>query len=108
MRAVYNLLGLGQRARSVVSGEEGVRAKLERRQARLVLIASDAADSTKRDFTVRSAKYGVPCLVFGTKSDLGAAVGKSPRAVVALLDENLVRRIRELVTPEENNTKHRR
>ncbi|MDA8096803.1 MAG: 50S ribosomal protein L7 [Desulforudis sp.] len=101
MKKILQLLGLGQRARSVVSGDEGVRAKLERRQARLIIIAADAADSTTRDFTVLAKRFSVPCLVAETKTDLGAAVGKSPRAVVALLDDNLVNRILELKTPED-------
>ena len=97
MKAVFKLLGLGQRARSVVSGDEGVRAKLERHQARLVIVARDAAPATRRDFSVLSARYSVPCVEFGTKDELGAAVGKSPRAVIALLEENLARRVMQLL-----------
>jgi ribosomal protein L7Ae-like RNA K-turn-binding protein len=85
-----------------VSGDEGVRAKLERRQARLIIIATDAADSTRRDFSVLAKRLNVPYLISETKTDLGTAVGKSPRAVVALLDDNLVKRILELKTPEDD------
>ncbi|MBE0466756.1 MAG: ribosomal L7Ae/L30e/S12e/Gadd45 family protein, partial [Candidatus Desulforudis sp.] len=67
MKVVLKLLGLGQRARNVVSGDEGVRAKLERHQARLVIVARDAAPATRRDFSSLSARYSVPCVEFGTK-----------------------------------------
>lgn len=93
MNQVLKLLGLGQRARSVVSGDEGVRAKLERRQARLVIIATDAAPATQQDFSALSRRFGVPFVLFGAKAELGAALGKSPRAVLTILDQHLARRI---------------
>ncbi|MBO8128816.1 MAG: ribosomal L7Ae/L30e/S12e/Gadd45 family protein [Peptococcaceae bacterium] len=95
MKEILKLLGLGQKARSVTSGDEGVRAKLERRKVKLVIIASDAAASTKQDFSIMCRRYGVPYIVAGLKNELGAAIGKSPRAVVALLDKNLADKIRE-------------
>ncbi len=102
MNSVFKLLGLGQRARSVVSGDEGVRAKLERRQAKLVIIAGDAAPSTRNDFVALAKRFGVPYVVYGQKGELGAAVGKSPRAVLALLDENLTKRILSLLKQPED------
>jgi ribosomal protein L7Ae-like RNA K-turn-binding protein len=101
VKAVFKLLGLGQRARSVVSGDEGVRTKLERHQARLVIVARDAAPATRRDFSLLAARYSVPCVEFGTKDELGAAVGKSPRAVLALLEDNLARRVMRLLEASE-------
>lgn len=93
MEQVLKLLGLGQRARSLVSGDEAVRAKLERRQARLVIIARDASTATQQDFAALCQRYGVGCVLFAAKAELGAALGKSPRAVVALLDEGFARRV---------------
>lgn len=101
MKAVFKLLGLGQRSRSVVSGDEGVRAKLERRRARLVIIAQDAAPATRKDFSSLSARYSVPCVEFGTKNELGVAVGKSPRAVLALLEGHLAQRVMHLLGENE-------
>jgi len=94
---VLKLLGLGQRARIVVSGDEGVRAKLERRQARLVIIAADAAPATQHDFSTLSRRFRVPFVIFGMKAELGAALGKSPRAVLTVLDQHLARRILECI-----------
>jgi len=104
VQAVYKLLGLGQRSRNVVSGDEGVRAKLERHQARLVIVARDAAPATRRDFVALSARYAVPCVEFGTKGELGIAVGKSPRAVLALLEVNLARRVLDLLNSTEDGS----
>lgn len=93
MLPVLRLLGLAQRAGNVVSGDEAVRAKLQRRQVKLVIIAEDAAETTRQDFDSLARKYGVPCVLCGTKEKLGAAIGKSPRAVLALLDQNVARRV---------------
>ncbi len=93
MLPILRLLGLAQRAGNVVSGDESVRAKLQRRQVKLVIIAEDAAATTRQDFVSLARKYGVPHVFCGTKEKLGAAIGKSPRAVLALLDENLAHRV---------------
>lgn len=70
-----------------------MRAKLQRHQVKLVIIAEDAAETTRKDFGSLAKKYGVPCVFCCTKEKLGAAIGKSPRAVLALLDQNLARRV---------------
>ncbi|AZK59420.1 ribosomal protein L7Ae family protein [Candidatus Desulforudis audaxviator] len=77
---------------------------MERHQARLVIVARDAAPATRRDFLVLSARYAVPCVEFGTKGELGIAVGKSPRAVLALLEDNLARRVLDLLERSEDGS----
>ncbi|HIE12537.1 MAG TPA: 50S ribosomal protein L7 [Desulfotomaculum sp.] len=94
---VRQYLGLGQRAGQVVSGDFVVRVKIRKREARLIILAADAAKQTIRDFQRFTRGTGIPVVIYGTKAQLGAALGRPPRAVVAVLDEPLAERIVKFV-----------
>lgn len=94
---IVQLLGLGQRAGQVVSGNFVVRVKIRKREARLVIVAADAAGQTAKDFQRFARGTGIPVVVYGRKAELGAALGRPPRAVVAVLDESLAARILKLI-----------
>ena len=84
---ILRLLGLAKKAGRLEIGEEPVGAACRSRQARLVLLAADAAPNTLR----RAAHFGeagsVPWLEvpFG-KAQLGLALGRSSCAMAAFTD----------------------
>lgn len=80
------LLGFAQKAGKVVTGYFACEQALQRKRARLVLLATDAAPNTREYFIGLCNRQGIPYRVWNTKAELGAILGKSPRAVVAILD----------------------
>lgn len=80
-------LGFAQRAGKVVSGETAVLHSLKRRSAKLVLVAKDAAAHTQKRVMARAARANIPVVYAGTREALGYAIGKSPRALVAVEDK---------------------
>ncbi|MFZ5639986.1 MAG: L7Ae/L30e/S12e/Gadd45 family ribosomal protein [Bacillota bacterium] len=93
----YDFLGLAQRAGKVVSGEAGAEAHLNRGNAKLVILAEDASDRTKRFFSELAAGQRAPVLTAGTKIKIGMALGRSPRSVVVITDEGFARRLEQLL-----------
>ena len=87
MDKVLSLLGLAKKAGRLEAGEEPVGAAARARDARLILLASDAAENT-----VRRGKHFAEagaCLwvsVPATKDELGRAVGRTSCAMLALTD----------------------
>jgi len=84
---VLHLLGLAKKAGRLELGEEPVGAACRARQARLVLLAADAAPNTRR----RAAHFGeagnVPLLEAPfRKGELGFPLGRSSCAMLALTD----------------------
>ena len=53
-KQVASLLGLAMRARKLATGESALKA-IQSQQARLVLIASDASDNTKKKYISSSS-----------------------------------------------------
>lgn len=83
-------LGLAQKAGKVAAGDLSVEGALQNRKVKLLLIAADAAETTKKNLHLMAARYSVPVYEVLSKAELGLAIGKSPRSSVAILDKNFV------------------
>lgn len=70
--------------------------------AYLVIVATDASDNTKKMFRNMCAFRHVPMFEFGTKCELGHAMGKELRASVAIKDEGFAKSLIKQLDPEEN------
>ncbi|XID96097.1 YlxQ family RNA-binding protein [Paenibacillaceae bacterium WGS1546] len=79
-------LGLATRAGKLVSGEEVVMKAIRSGDAKLVLLAEDASDNTRKKIQDKCNSYRVPLLVGFTRFELGAAVGKPERVLFAVTD----------------------
>ena len=55
-------------------------------RAKLVIVASDASENTKKKFRDMCEFYKVPIYFYGDKDTLGHAMGKEFRASLAILD----------------------
>ncbi len=96
-----SLIGLCLRGRNLEVGEEPVEAVARARDARVLLLASDAADNTAR--RVQHFAEAGQCVwlrIPFTKQELGQAIGRGSAAVVAITDIGLavtvVRRLAEM------------
>ena len=90
MDNALRLIGLARKGGRVEVGEEPVAAATRAHKARLVVLASDAADNTLRRASRFALSAGVPVLQSPyTKGELGLAVGRSSCAMLALTDYGL-------------------
>ena len=67
------LLGLAARARKVISGE-GVLTSIQNGSAKLVLIASDASENTKKKYVDKCTYYNVEFDFVETSAELNQAM----------------------------------
>ena len=87
---ILSLLGLALRGGRLVMGEEPVEAVARARDARVLLLASDAADKTRR--RVEHFAEAGACLwlrVPFTKAEMGRQFGRTSVAVAAVTDVGL-------------------
>ena len=90
---VLSLIGLAMKAGRCTSGETMTENETKLGRARLVIVASDASDNTKKKFRDMCEFYKVPICFYGDKDTLGHAMGKEFRASLAILDEGFARGI---------------
>ena len=90
MHPVLSLLGLALRGGNLAVGEEPVEAVARARDARLLILASDAADNTRRRIThFADAGQCIWVRIPFTKAELGQAMGRTSVAMVAVTDVGL-------------------
>ena len=84
---VLSLLGLSMKAGRCTSGEMMTENETKAGKTKLVFVASDASENTKKKFRDMCKFYEVPIYIYGDKDTLGHAMGKEFRASLAILDE---------------------
>lgn len=83
---VLSMLGMAMRAGKVASGEFSVEKSVKTGKSRLVIVAEEASDNTKKMFTNMCTYYNVPIYFYSSKEVLGHAIGKNSRASVSVQD----------------------
>jgi ribosomal protein L7Ae-like RNA K-turn-binding protein len=84
---LMSLLGLGQKAGKLVSGEFAVRKNVQSGKARLILLATDCSENTKKSYQDLANYYGAQIISVLSTEQLGACIGRGKRAAVAVLDD---------------------
>ena len=95
------VIGLAARARGIVIGTNQVLETIRNGKAKLVLIACDVSDNTRKALTDKSAYYSVSYEQIDiTTVELGHAVGHSNTAAVAFTDQSFVKAYKKSVSGE--------
>lgn len=84
-----SLVGLAMKAGKVASGEFSTEKAVKEGQACLVLVSEEASANTKKKFQNMCTYYQVPICFYGSKAELGSAIGKEFRASLAVMDAGL-------------------
>ena len=83
---IFSLLGLAAKAGKTASGGFSAEEAVKSRKAHLVILADDAQHNTVKKFTDKCRSHNVPLRFYGSREELGNAVGKESRACVAVTD----------------------
>ena len=81
-------LGLAQKAGKVASGDFAVRSALNGGKAKLMLIACDAAEASRKELEYLAETAEVKTVTGPARAEIGSAIGKSPRTAVVITDNN--------------------
>lgn len=88
-----SLLGLANRARKIISGEELTVKEIRSGKAKLILLSADASANTTKKITDKCNSYQVPYKMVEDRHQLGKAIGKDARVVVAVLDNGFAKKL---------------
>ncbi len=91
------MLGLAMRAGAVQSGGFMTENCVKDGSAFLVVVAADASDNTRKDFSDMCSYYGVPIRFYKDREVLGHCIGREFRASLAVTDEGLAAKIIDLI-----------
>ncbi len=97
---ILGLLGLAHRAGFVASGAMQTEKALLSGRCKLLLIAADTAPETQKRLNIMVEETQTPTLVMLSKLQLGNAVGKSPKAALAINDIGFAGSLRRLLSSD--------
>ena len=87
MNNAISVLGLANKAGKIEAGEEPCGAAARAKWAKLIILAQDAADNTKRRAAHFALAGNCECIeVPFSKDDLGSIIGRTSCAVMAICD----------------------
>ncbi|HHP51407.1 MAG TPA: hypothetical protein ENM97_06440 [Moorella mulderi] len=96
---IYQLLGLAYRARSLVWGYRAVKKAWERKKVFMVIMAEDTSTALKEKILSWGRREGIPVWIFGTKEELGRAIGKRPCGLLAFTHRDWAERLKGIKKP---------
>ncbi len=88
MKNILGMIGLAKRAGALSVGAVACEASIKSRTAKLVIVAVDASDNSRKTVKDSCSYYKIPCLEFSDMENLGRFSGGGEKAVIAVNDEN--------------------
>ena len=103
---ILSLVGLATKAGKTVSGEFSTEKAVKTGTAYLVIVSEEASGNTRKKFENMCSFYQVPVYFYGTKTELGASMGKEFRASMAVTDQGFADAIRKQLTLANGGSKY--
>lgn len=79
-------LGFAARARKLMTGYNTVLGLIEKRKAKLVIVAEDSAEGTRDKISAKCRSHSVPCVIFGKSDEMSHITGTGTTTVFAVTD----------------------
>lgn len=96
-KKIISLIGLAQKAGKIVSGELAAEKAIKSGKAKLVIIATDCSEATKKNYRDMTTYYNVELHEKFIKDQLGQCIGKDHRAVLIINDVGFRKAIKALL-----------
>lgn len=87
---ILNLLGLAQRARKVISGEDFVLSELAKSPQNLIFLASDSGANITGKIEKKANSFPITMVTEFTTEELSKAVGKENRKLLLVTDKGFI------------------
>ncbi len=87
MSKIYGMVSLSMKAGKLAVGEERAKEAIKSGEARLIIIADDASDNTKKKFSDMAAYRNVPLISIFDRYQFGRLIGKKFSVSAAVTDK---------------------
>lgn len=94
---ILGLLGICTKAGEICFGTDACIDLIEHNKMKLILIAEDAADRTKRNFEFLCKNNSVPVAIYGTIEENSKAIGKVNKAVIGIKNNSFANQINKMI-----------
>lgn len=99
-KQVLQTLGLAYVAKKAVSGEDAIAFAAKKEQIKLLFLAHDASDNTKKQYRNKAEFYHFEINETFSKDELKQALGKRACSAIAIIDSGFVKSIEKKLRNE--------
>lgn len=96
-KRVLGMLGISAKAGKVVCGTDATIEDIEKHKVKLVIVAENASDRTKKNMKFVCDKNKVPIFEFGDIDEISKTIGKSNKAIIGIKSKSLSEEIAKLI-----------
>lgn len=101
MRSKFeSYMGFASRSGKLVAGAAACISKMEKNQAKLLLIAENTAKNTLEKLRYTAESRNIPVRIYGDADTLSRMAGKPGRTAFAITDEHFAKMITEQIDEE--------
>jgi len=93
MNKLYQILGLAMKAGKLSYGDKAIKS-IQSKEAKLVLLTSDASDKTKKRITNKCFYYQIEVVLIDDSVYLSQSIGRSNCMYVSILEEGFAKEIK--------------
>lgn len=90
---IFGLIGLCTKAGGICFGTDACIDLIEKEKLKLLIVAEDAAERTKRNFEFLCNENEVPIVIFGTIEENSKAIGKVNKAVIGIKNNSFAKQL---------------
>ncbi|MEX1031039.1 MAG: ribosomal L7Ae/L30e/S12e/Gadd45 family protein [Paenibacillaceae bacterium] len=98
---LLSMLGLARRAGKIITGDEACMKSVRSGKARLIIVAADASENTRKKYGDKCAHYNTKLILTGDRVSIGAAIGRPEQVVIAIEDQGFASGIRTCMEKSE-------
>lgn len=94
---IEGLLGICMKAGALSFGTDACMDIIQKRKVKLILVAEDAAERTKKNFEIVCKENHIPICFYGTIETLSKSIGKPNKAVFGVRNQSLAMEIKKII-----------
>ncbi len=96
-KKILGLLGLCTKAGDICFGTDACIDLILRKKVKLIIVAQDAAERTKRNLEFVCKENDTKIIFFGTIEEISRAIGKDNKAVIGIKNKNFALEIEKII-----------
>ena len=94
---ILGYIGLARKAGKIFFGSQSCEDAILRKKIKLIIVAEDAADRTKRNFEMLCSNNHIPFETFGKIIEISKCIGQNNKAIIGIKDKNLADAILKII-----------
>jgi ribosomal protein L7Ae-like RNA K-turn-binding protein len=85
----YSFIGIIKKSGNLIIGYNNCIFDIKKDKCKLLLLAEDASENTKKKFVNACENRNIPYIIVGSKDKIGMSIGKFPTSVLIIKDEGM-------------------